>query len=780
MPINIVSSYVHYKNKLGIGRNGGLMMRLKGDMEHFRRVTDGGIVLMGKSTWESIPSKNRPLENRVSLILTRNKKLLKRWWFGMPKFELGKEYFISLEQFERIYKRTNLEVYVIGGAEIFKLFMDRADKLYLTEIKNYNVLKHGEPDTYLVHPSDKYKLVEYSDEYEESDVRYRILTYEYSEDNKSEEHKYLDMARDILENGVTRVDRTGVGTISKFGTTIRYDISEYLPLMTTKYVNLKNIIEELLWICRGDTDAKILDERGVKIWNGNTSREFLDKRGLRHYREGVAGPCFPKDTLCLTDRGYIEIQKVTSDDLLYSHTGQWCVIDKVMSRVYTGNMSKIKLHDNPEIECTEEHPFLSREYKIENQTLTLTDPEWVEARNLTKNHVIGMRINRNMKLPTIEDITLDNIDEWWVYGLYASNGWLSETKINFRINEKQDVIKDRLLKVFDRLFIDDVKYSTINKRIEIVLKQFDNKTIPEWVQDAPLKYIESFLDGYFAIRGDGIQRIDIAYSIQRLYIKMGLFCSISQMGEYYFMRLSKRRENSFIENDYVWFAIREITTYYVENINVYNFSVKVDNTYTVNNSSVHNCYGWQLRFWNASYSQAFADTSKVDTRLLGGFDQLRYVEEMLKKDPMSRRIIFSLWNPSQMDDMALPPCHIMYMWYVERCNRGYRLNAQLVMRSNDFFLAGCYNNVTIAILTMILAKRCGMEVGEIVHTCNDTHIYKNHTSQMRLQLKKDVRPMPKLLLDESLCIKEWEEMRYEDFELIGYMPNPYIRGEMAL
>ena len=147
---------------------------------------------------------------------------------------------------------------------------------------------------------------------------------------------------------------------------------------------------------------------------------------------------------------------------------------------------------------------------------------------------------------------------------------------------------------------------------------------------------------------------------------------------------------------------------------------------------------------------------------------------------MSRRILFSLWNPGQMHEMALPPCHIMYLWYVEEKNNQKILNAQLVMRSNDFFLAGCYNNITIAILTMILAKKCGMEPGEIVHTCNDTHIYKNHIDQMKLQLTREPRPLPKLHIDNNVIKKDWDQITYEDFELVGYMPHPFIKAEMAV
>ena len=123
------------------------------------------------------------------------------------------------------------------------------------------------------------------------------------------------------------------------------------------------------------------------------------------------------------------------------------------------------------------------------------------------------------------------------------------------------------------------------------------------------------------------------------------------------------------------------------------------------------------------------------------------------------------------------------MWYVEEQPNGIKkLNAQLIMRSNDFFLAGCYNNVTIAVLTMILAKKCNMIPGEIVHIVNDCHIYCNHIEQFKKQLSRenDIRPLPKLLLNESIINKDWKDITFEDFDLIGYMPHPFLSAPMAV
>jgi thymidylate synthase len=108
----------------------------------------------------------------------------------------------------------------------------------------------------------------------------------------NQEIKYLDLLRNILDNGKERSDRTGTGTIALFSCNLRFNIQESIPILTTKFVSWKVVIEELLWFLRGDTNSKNLEEKGVNIWKGNTSREFLDKRGLSHYQEGDIGPMY--------------------------------------------------------------------------------------------------------------------------------------------------------------------------------------------------------------------------------------------------------------------------------------------------------------------------------------------------------------------------------------------------------------------------------------------------------------------------------------------------------
>lgn len=529
MPINIIACVTNYKNKLAIGRSNGLLFKLQKDIEFFKTVTitNGSsnfgtfknerqgveniienIVLMGRKTWFSISRERRPLKNRLNLILTNDPELLRVSPLPKSPFNnLNKSvYFLTFEQFVKFYNLANLNVYVIGGSEIYDLFLKpnyvekyklKPSRVYLTEVYDYKPEQNLEPDCFMTPLDQSYKLISISEkQYDKGyDLHYRFLQYitdgeptsrcenmNCTLSENSSEKQYLDLAKTILENGKSRPDRTGVGTISSFGHKMEFDISETVPLLTTKRVPWKSCIEELLWFMRGDTDAKILQRRGVKIWDGNTSREFLDSRGLNHYDDGILG------------KGY----------------------------------------------------------------------------------------------------------------------------------------------------------------------------------------------------------------------------------------------------------------------------------------------GWQWRFFGAKYSQAFADTSCIDRNKIGGFDQLAYIEYLLKSDPFSRRIMMSYWNPPDFDKTALNPCHFSCQFYVREQNGEKFLSCLFNMRSNDLFLGNPFNIFSYAVLTYILAIRCDMKPDKLIYMGGDVHIYQNHISQIKEQLQRSPRSAPKLIIKDDVKYKQFHEMTISDFDIVGYFPHPPIKAPMAV
>lgn len=171
-------------------------------------------------------------------------------------------------------------------------------------------------------------------------------------------------------------------------------------------------------------------------------------------------------------------------------------------------------------------------------------------------------------------------------------------------------------------------------------------------------------------------------------------------------------------------------------------------------------YGAQWRSWRT------ADGRTVD--------QLAWVLEEIKRNPDSRRLIVSAWNVGELEEMALPPCHVLFQFYVA----DGRLSCQLYQRSVDVFLGLPFNIASYALLTMMVAQVSGLTPGEFIHTSGDAHLYLNHLAQAELQLTRTPRPLPQMLLNPA--VRSLFDFRYEDFQLVGYDPHPHIKAEVSV
>lgn len=159
-----------------------------------------------------------------------------------------------------------------------------------------------------------------------------------------------------------------------------------------------------------------------------------------------------------------------------------------------------------------------------------------------------------------------------------------------------------------------------------------------------------------------------------------------------------------------------------------------------------------------------------------GYDQIRTIIHQLKNDPDSRRIILSAWNPNQIEDMALPPCHTLAQFRVQNG----RLSCQLYQRSADMFLGVPFNIASYSLLTHMLAQICNLEVGDFVWTGGDCHIYKNHIEQVNEQIQREPQVLPKLVMPEFSDLDELLDTRTSQYELAGYNPMPSIKAPMAV
>lgn len=188
--------------------------------------------------------------------------------------------------------------------------------------------------------------------------------------------------------------------------------------------------------------------------------------------------------------------------------------------------------------------------------------------------------------------------------------------------------------------------------------------------------------------------------------------------------------------------------------------VSIWNEWADDNGDLGPIYGYQWRSWPTASGKHI--------------DQISQVVESLKNNPNSRRHIVSAWNVGEIPNMALPPCHVLFQFYVA----DGKLSCQLYQRSADVFLGVPFNIASYALLTMMMAQVCGYKPGEFIHTFGDTHIYLNHIEQAKLQLTREPRPLSKMIINPN--VKSIFNFKFEDFTLEGYNPHPHIKGAIAV
>jgi thymidylate synthase len=218
---------------------------------------------------------------------------------------------------------------------------------------------------------------------------------------------------------------------------------------------------------------------------------------------------------------------------------------------------------------------------------------------------------------------------------------------------------------------------------------------------------------------------------------------------------TKKLHLKSIVHELIWFLAGDTNTAYLKQHGVSIWDDWADET-----GDLGPVYGKQWRSW-----------ATPDGRTI---DQIQEVVETLKSNPDSRRMIVSAWNPADIPDMALAPCHCLFQFYVA----DGRLSCQLYQRSADVFLGVPFNIASYALLTMMMAHATGLKAGDFVHTFGDTHLYLNHLEQADLQLTRTPRPLPRMEINPD--VRSIFDFRYEDFKLAGYDPHPHIKAEVAV
>jgi thymidylate synthase len=218
---------------------------------------------------------------------------------------------------------------------------------------------------------------------------------------------------------------------------------------------------------------------------------------------------------------------------------------------------------------------------------------------------------------------------------------------------------------------------------------------------------------------------------------------------------TKKLHLKSIIHELLWFLKGEQNIKYLKDNNV-----SIWDEWADENGNLGPIYGYQWRNW-----------PKPDG---GHIDQIQEIINTIKSNPNSRRILVSAWNVAEIENMKLPPCHVVFQFYVAEG----KLSCQMYQRSADMFLGVPFNIASYALLTMMVAQVCDLEPYEFIHTLGDTHIYLNHLEQVNLQLGREPRPYPKMILNKD--IKDIFSFKYDDFRLEGYNPHPSIKAPIAV
>ncbi len=221
------------------------------------------------------------------------------------------------------------------------------------------------------------------------------------------------------------------------------------------------------------------------------------------------------------------------------------------------------------------------------------------------------------------------------------------------------------------------------------------------------------------------------------------------------MVTTKKLHLKSIIHELIWFLSGDTNIKYLKDN-----GVRIWDEWADENGNLGPVYGSQWRSW-----------PKPDG---GHIDQITNIINTIKNNPDSRRIIVSAWNVAEIENMALPPCHAFFQFYVANG----KLSCQLYQRSADIFLGVPFNIASYALLTMMVAQVCGLEYGDFVHTLGDAHLYNNHIDQARLQLSREPHKLP--LMDINPEVKDIFDFKFEDFTLSNYEPHPHIKGVVAI
>jgi thymidylate synthase len=478
------------------------------------------------------------------------------------------------------------------------------------------------------------------------------------------EEQYLALLQDILDNGEDTGDRTGTGTISMFGPQIVHDMGNGFPLLTTKKVFWRGVVEELLWILRGETNIKSLVDKNIHIWDQWS--EFLGD--------------YPNTRRIISQ---VETKKVIGEEF------------------YIGDYST-------KGSCPNRNNI---DDKLQNS--------WVKM------------------MKRCYDAESHNYHHYGAKGIRVHKDWHNPKKF---IEDVKDIINwDNKKNNWNKYELDKDYYqsNTYSKESCVWLHTAENNL-----------YTKNFNPFKLKVNSKEYTCMSFLHAEEMTGIPKSNLHRWSQAGK----------------SELCDLKYRDIAVFF-------DFNVSKDLRFLFTSGELGPVYGKQWRNWYVDENYPVMIEGKEYSHI----DQIANVIERIKTNPSCRRLIVSAWNPADIPDMKLPPCHAFFQFKVY----GNKLSLKLTQRSADMFLGVPFNIASYALLLHIVAKMTGLVPHQFIHSFGDCHIYKNHIDQVKSQLLRLPRQLPQLVIADN-NYKDPSEFKFEDFTLVGYDPHPAIKGDVSV
>lgn len=594
--------------------------------------------------------------------------------------------------------------------------------------------------------------------------------------------QYLELGERVLNEGRwIKIGDTNRLTI--YGAQMEFNLQLGFPIVTTKRVWWRGVVEELLWFLNGSTDVTELQKVGVHIWDANAKPdgtigdsygaqwrnwdgsgydqiqrciEMLERRPKTTRNVVMAWnptkvdrmalpPCFPGEVLVSTAEGYKKIKNVKEGDIVLSGKGLWRKVNKVWETPYTGRIVTIKTHHHSEpFSATPNHPFLVK------------DKGWLEADDIEPGDYLAiprihascvpshpyMKGNQYNKENAEHEFTAN---DFFVLGYYMGNGWCSngestDCRVCFSIpNKKIDSILPRIRETIKVAIKPNCgknvsTYEVRSKKWIDLFRQFghkaNNKRIPYWVYDAPQEYLQDFLDGYTAADGF-VEKSNIQFTTTSRHIAYGLQIVAAKLGRLASVHYQIRPRTTEIEGRIV------------NQRDTYSIYIRERPIHTVTDEE----YVW-------------VEVDDVFRQTIG--------EPVYNLD-VEVDHTFTVYN------FVNHNCH--FAW--QALSDGQNLTLLASLRSSDLAVGLPFNVSSYALLTHILAKRTGLRAESLIMQLSHVHVYEQHVAALQQQLRREPYPLPELVIDGELT-NDLKGMKSEQFKLEGYACHPAIQYEMVV